>query len=82
MRWNWEEDQSGRLLLYGSILFQIFVPASTKIQTIWIVQIRKKFGLKECNLCQLLIEDYLREKKNINIKSETSNRQMLEDYLD
>ena len=24
-------------LLYGSILFQIFVPTSTKIQTIWIV---------------------------------------------
>ena len=25
MRWNWEEDRSGRQLLYGSILFQIFV---------------------------------------------------------
>ena len=43
MRWNWEEDRSGRLLLYGWILFQIFVPASTN----WIVQMRKKFRWKE-----------------------------------
>jgi len=49
MSWNREEDRSSSQLLYGSILFQIFVAASTKIQTIWIVQIRKKFGLKECN---------------------------------
>ena len=44
MKNDWEEDQNSRQLLYGSILFQIFVPASTKIQTIWIVLIRKKFG--------------------------------------
>ena len=50
MKNDWEEDQNSRQLLYGSILFQIFVPASTKIQTIWIVLIRKKFGYKECNL--------------------------------
>ena len=49
MRWNWDEGRSDSQLLYGSILFQIFVPVSTKIQTIWIVQIRKKFGKKECN---------------------------------
>ena len=28
---NWEEDQNRRQLLYGSILIQISVPASTKI---------------------------------------------------
>ena len=47
--WDWEEDQSAvgdnlrycteqqAAILYGSIVFQIFVPASRKIQIIWIV---------------------------------------------
>ena len=41
MRWNWEEDQGSRQLQNGSILFRIFAPASTKIQTIWIVWFQK-----------------------------------------
>ena len=47
--WDWKEDQSAvgdhlrycteqrAAILYGSILFQIFVPASRRIQIIWIV---------------------------------------------
>ena len=43
-------DRNGRLLLYGSISFQIFVPASTKIQIIWIAKSEKSLAKRNVTL--------------------------------